>query len=198
MGSRHRQRQTIESTGAATHLIHQYQTLGGGMVKYLSGFCHLNHKGGTPAGQVIGSTDAGKNPINQAYSCLAGRDRAADMSEQNYKSCLAHVSRFTAHIGAGNNQQSSLWIEFQIIGDKGISADFFYDGMPTFLYLNAHFLCQFGALVTQALSSLGQVGQYVYFCNRLGGLHQRSEVCGYQLYKLFVEFFLSFQSTGFR
>ena len=61
---------------------------------------------GSESGVYILNT--GEDTVDRANLNLLRRNVAADVGEQRDKGCLAHIGAFTAHVGAGNDQHSSL------------------------------------------------------------------------------------------
>ena len=55
--------------------------MGRRIVENVGGFCHLNHKGGATAGQVVRCPYAGENPVDGSNFGTVGRDVRADMGE---------------------------------------------------------------------------------------------------------------------
>ena len=74
----------------------------------VGGFGHLDHKGRATARQIVRRTHTGEDTVDRANLNLLRRNVAADVGEQRDKGCLAHIGAFTAHVGAGNDQHSSL------------------------------------------------------------------------------------------
>ena len=80
---------------------------------------HLHHKGGLAGGQVIGGADAGKDPVHDADGGAFCRDKGADLGHEDDQGRLAHVGRFTGHVGAGDDGHPVVAVvQISIIGDK--------------------------------------------------------------------------------
>ena len=116
------QRHAVEGRGAAPDLVHQYQAVGGGVVQDGGGFGHFDHEGRTPGSQVVGGADAREDAVERPEHDAPGRHVAADVGEQGDQGRLPHVGRFTAHVGAGDEQQAAAFGELHVVGDEGLGA----------------------------------------------------------------------------
>ena len=64
--------ETVVGTGSSPDLVEENQGTIGCMVENVRGF-HLDHEGGTPAGEVVAGTDANENSVaNAVRACSAG------------------------------------------------------------------------------------------------------------------------------
>ena len=101
------QRQAVEGGGAAADLVHQHQARRRGVVQDVGGLGHLDHEGRAPAGEVVGGADAREDLVDRRRCARvrAGTKRAA-VREQRDQRDLAHVGRFAAHVGAGDQQHA--------------------------------------------------------------------------------------------
>ena len=97
------QGQAVKGGGATANLVHQHQRIGRGGVQNLRRFQHLQHEGGLRVGQVIGRANAGVDGVNRPQPAGTGGHVAADAGQQHDHRNLAHVGRFAAHVGAGDD-----------------------------------------------------------------------------------------------
>ena len=79
IGCRPGEGQAVKGAGPAADLVHQNQTLGCRIVEDVCGFGHLDHKGRSAAGQIVGSPNTGKDPIDRAYYRRIRRDMAPNV-----------------------------------------------------------------------------------------------------------------------
>ena len=86
------QGQAVIRAGSAADFIQQYQAVAAGIVQDVGGLRHLDHEGGTPAGQVIAGADTGKYAVDRTDDGRPGRHPAAGVSQQDNQRGLAHVS----------------------------------------------------------------------------------------------------------
>ena len=109
-GSSPGQGQAIKGAGATTNLVHQHQTVLGGVVQDVGGFGHFHHEGGAAAGDIVRGTHAGKNPVHGADHCPVGGHETAGVGEQGNQRGLTHIGGFTAHVRAGHHQHAALGV----------------------------------------------------------------------------------------
>ncbi len=107
--------EAIEGGGAAPDLVHQHQAFFGGVVQDVGGLGHLDHEGGTSAGEVVRCADAREDLVDLAQHGGLRGDEAADMREQRDEGDLAHVGGFTAHVGAGDEQRAAGVVERGVV-----------------------------------------------------------------------------------
>ena len=67
------QGQTIVGAGTPANFIRKHQAVGCGVVENVGGFRHLDHEGRAPAGQIVGSADAGEYAVNGSKGCMRRR-----------------------------------------------------------------------------------------------------------------------------
>ena len=109
----------VKGRSAAADLIKNDQAVPGGMLEDLGHLGHLNHKGGLSGSQVVRSTHAGEDRIHNTEMSTGGGHEAADLSHQGDQGVLAHISGFTGHVGAGDEQHAVLVLVQQgVVGDK--------------------------------------------------------------------------------
>jgi len=96
---------TVEGGCPPADLVKDNQAAGGGVAQDIGGFGHLQHEGGLTAGQVVGGTDAGENPVGYADLRPPGRDEAPGLGHEGYQGDLTHEGGFTGHVGTGDDQQ---------------------------------------------------------------------------------------------
>ena len=112
------QRQAVEGGGSPADLVDQHQRAFGGRVDDDGCLGHLHHEGGAAAGQVVGSADAGEDPVDGAHFAGGGRHEAAAPGQNGNEGRLSHVGGLAAHIGAGDDQQPPLRRQLAVVGDE--------------------------------------------------------------------------------
>ena len=192
-GAGPRQRQAVVGAGAAANLVHQHQTAGGGVVEDVGGLGHLHHKGGAAGGEIVRCSDAGEDAVDGADAGAVGGHEGADMSQQHDQCGLAHVGRFTAHVGACDDQHPPLPFQPDGVGDKGIAHHLLHHRMAARLDQDLILIDEGGAAVVKGLGTFGQVGQHVQLCQCGSGLLQIAEVGQQGVEQLFVEALLQRQ-----
>ena len=96
----------VKRRGTAADLVQDDQAAAGGVLQNLRHFGHLDHEGGLPGGEVVRSADAGEDRIHNADMALRRGHKAADLRHQRNEGVLAHVGRFTGHVGAGDDEHA--------------------------------------------------------------------------------------------
>ena len=110
--------QTVESGCATTDFIHQDKRVFCRAVQDGGRFGHLDHESRSAASQIVSCADAGENTVNRSDDNLIGRNEAAYISQQDDQRRLSHVSRFAAHIGAGNQKEFLVIRQLAVVCDK--------------------------------------------------------------------------------
>ena len=95
---------TVKGGSAAADLVQHHKAFGGGIFQDLRYLGHLHHKGGLTGRQVVRRTDASENGIHHTHMAAGSRYKGADLRHQRNQCILAHVRRFTCHVGAGDDQ----------------------------------------------------------------------------------------------
>ena len=116
------QRHAVEGRGAAADFVHQHQAVRRRVVQDRRRLGHLDHEGGTAGSEIVGSADTGEHAVERAEDATVGRHVTADVGEQGDQRDLAHVGRFAAHVGAGDQQQAAVLGEPAVVGDEGFGA----------------------------------------------------------------------------
>src|SRR5699024_8646734 len=110
-----------EGTGASADFIQNQQTFIGGVSENISHLCHFHHESTLSAGQIIGGSHTGENPIHNSDVGFFRRNEASDLGHKHNQRRLAHIGGFSCHIGACNNGDSLLLIvQIGVIGNKHI------------------------------------------------------------------------------
>ena len=94
------------------------------------GFGHLDHESGASSRQIVGCANPRKNAIQRADAGRVCRHKAANPREQGDERHLPHISRFTAHVGAGNQEQALLWGQLAVIGGEALDQAFHHRMPP--------------------------------------------------------------------
>ena len=110
--------QTVKGTGATADLIQDQQRPGGGIPENVGHLVHFHHKGGLPAGQVVGCAHSGENPVADGDVRLLRRYEGADGGHQGDERHLTHIGGFSRHIRTGNDGNPVF-----IVIQQGIVAD---------------------------------------------------------------------------
>ncbi len=195
-GAGPRQREAVVGAGAAANLVHQHQTAGGGVVEDIGGLGHLHHKGGAAGGEIVRRSDAGEDAVDGADAGAVGGHEGADMSQQHDQRGLAHVGRFTAHVGTRDDQHPPLPLQPDGVGDKGVGHHLLHHRMAARFDQDLILINEGRAAVVEGLGPLGQVGQHVQLRQCGGRLLQIAEVGQQSIEQLFVEPFLQRQRLG--
>ena len=116
------ERQAVEGAGAAAHLVHEHQALGGGVVEDVRRLGHFEHEGRAAAGQIVGGADARENAIQGPKDRAPRRHEAADVREDDDERGLAHVGALSAHVRARDDEHAARIIEAQVVGNEGFAA----------------------------------------------------------------------------
>jgi hypothetical protein len=123
-------REPVEGRGAAADLVENHQRARGRLVEDRGGLDHFHHEGGAPAGEVVGRTHAGEQPVHHADAGGFGRHETPHLGQHRDQRVLAKVSGFAAHIGAGDEIDAPAigtalgalgagrWRQVAIIGDE--------------------------------------------------------------------------------
>ena len=178
LGAGARQREAVVGAGAAADLVHQHQTAGRGVVQDVGGFGHLHHEGRAPGGQLVGGADAGKDAVHGADARGAGGHVAAHVGEQHDQRNLAHVGRFAAHVGAGDDEQAPVRVEAQIVWDEGLVQRVFDHGMAARLDLEPRLVGQLRLAPVERQRPFGEAGEHVQRGDGGHGFLQRSQFAG--------------------
>ncbi len=181
------QRQAVEGTGAASDFVHQYQTFIGGVVQDVCRFAHFDHERRAPARQVVAGADAGEDPVDQRQFAAGSRDEAADMGQQHDQRRLAHISRFTAHVRAGDDQHARAVVQRQVVGNERRAQNLFNDRMATLLDAHARFGDKAWAIEVQVQRALRKVAQHVQFGQGRSGILKRRKMADQVFEQCFVE-----------
>ena len=100
-----------------------YQAVGRSPSQDIASLKHLDHEGATATGEVVGGADSGINTIHDGEQRGFGGDEGTDLGEDQDERGLAQISGFATHVGAGDDQHPPLAVEFEVVGDEGVTAD---------------------------------------------------------------------------
>ena len=67
---------------------------------------HLHHKGRLTRGKIVGSADARKDRVAQSDLGIGRGHKAAHLRHQHDQRDLAHIGRFTSHVGTGDDRDT--------------------------------------------------------------------------------------------
>ena len=164
--------ETVEGTGAAPDLIQDDQTVSGGIAKDVGNLCHLYHKSTLAAGQIVGSTDTGKDPVHQSDVCLPGRHKGTNLRHQHDQSRLPHVGGLAGHIRPGDDTDPViLLIQIRVIGHKHIMCDhLLHHRMPALFDPDLSIRRNLRADKIASLCHHGKRCQHIDLANDLGSL----------------------------
>src|SRR5690606_27189872 len=179
------QGQTIIGGGAATNFIHQHQAVGGSTGQNGSCFGHFHHEGRAATGQIIRCTDTGKDAVDLTNTGCACRYKATDAGQQGNQGNLTHISGFTAHIRAGNQQHATLRVHFTMVGREALDAVLHHRVTACF-NPDTSLLGQLGGdpIIVQCVQ--GQGGQGIQFGQGAGAQGQGACIA-LQLVQQFIE-----------
>ena len=91
--------------GSTANLIENNQATFGGLVEDCCGFGHLDHKGRASGMELIRSSDAGKDPVDQANGGTVRRYEATDMGHECNQGNLSDIGALACHVGSGDQEQ---------------------------------------------------------------------------------------------
>ncbi len=146
------------------------------MVQDGGGFGHFDHEGRAPGGEIVGGADAGENAVERTEDAAVSRHVTADVGKQGDQRGLPHISRFTAHVGAGNQQQAAVFGKQTVVGDKGFGAISHFglnDRMTTASYGQPDFRGKFRFAPVALQGGVGEAGQQVKLGDGAGDDLQR-------------------------
>ncbi len=191
------QRQTVEGAGAAPDFIHQHQAFIGGIVQDVGCFAHFHHERRASAGQIVTGADAGEDPVNQRQLAAGGGHEAADMGQQDDQRRLAHVSGFTAHVRAGDDQHACAVVQCQIVGHERRTQHLLDHRVAALFDAHARLGDEARAVEVQVQRALCKVAQYVQLgqCSRC--VLQRRKVADQVFEQRLVKHFLTSQRATF-
>ena len=93
----------VEGRRAAADLVENEQGLGRCLMQDLAHLGHLDHEGRLAAGQVVARADAREDAVDNADARRARGHERADLRHERDERDLAHIGRFTGHVGAGDD-----------------------------------------------------------------------------------------------
>ena len=186
----------VVGRGAAADLVHQHQAVGRAGRENGGGFGHFHHEGGAAARQIVGRADAGEDAVDLADARAGRRHEAAGARQQRDQRDLSHIGRFTAHVGAGDEQHAARRVQPAAVGREA------FDGvldhrMAARVDIDVGLLGQLGRHPVVAARVLGQRGQRVQFGQRRG-VGQRAHVFGQHVQQLLEQPFLARQRAVLR
>ncbi len=157
--------QAVKGGGAAPDFVHQHQAVGRGAVQDLRGLGHLQHECGLGVGQVVGRTDAGVDRVDGPQAATAGGHMAADAGQQHDECHLAHVGRFAAHVGAGDDLQPLLAAQHRVVGDEAgarhLGQPRLDHGVAALANFDARLFGELGGAPVERQRAFGQGAQHV-------------------------------------
>ena len=95
------------------------------------------------------------------------------MGQQDNQCGLAHIGGFATHVGAGNHQHAPLFVQVQVIGDKGCFQHLFNHRVATTTDLDARLLREGGWNQTETVGAFCETDQRVQFGHCCSALLQR-------------------------
>src|SRR5687768_17970754 len=98
--------QAVVGARPAPYLIQENKALPAGAVEDLRGFQHFDHERASAGGEIVGSTDSGKNSVYKAYVRFGGWDEAANLREQDNQRDLPQIGALSSHVRSGQNDQA--------------------------------------------------------------------------------------------
>ena len=119
------ERQAVKRRGAAADFVHQHKAAVGGMTQNEGRLGHLHHEGGTAVGQVVGCADAGLHAVDGTDLGGRGGHEAPGPGEQHNERHTAHIGRFAAHIGTGNDQHPAAVFQAAVVGNVIFNRGFY-------------------------------------------------------------------------
>ena len=109
----------VKGGGAAADLVQHHKTFGGGVFQNFGYLGHLHHKGGLACSKVVRGADAGEDGVHHAHMAAGSRYKGTDLRHQRNEGILTHISGFTRHIGAGDDEAAvSGAVEGGIVGHE--------------------------------------------------------------------------------
>ena len=169
---------TVVGRGTSADLIEDQQALGGRVRNDVGDLVHLHHKGRLTRREIIGSADAGKDRVNKPDLGEGRGHKAAHLRHQHDQRDLAHIGRFTCHIGAGDDRDTVVDIvEQDVIRDEHrVAEQRLHHGMAAVLETNDRVLRDVGAGIAVVRRDIGERYQYIERGDRLGGAFDTVEV----------------------
>ncbi|CPK13785.1 Uncharacterised protein [Bordetella pertussis] len=191
------QRQAVVGGRAAADFVHQHQA--GRRAGRQDGgrLGHLHHEGGASAGQVVGRADAGEDAVEPADARAGGRHEAAGARQQGDQGHLAHIGRFTAHVGAGDQQHAAGLVQATAVGREAFDGALDH-GMAACLDVDLGAVDQFGGDPVVTPGMFGQRGQRVQFGQGARALGQGPHILRQRVEQLLVQPFFAGQRTVLR
>lgn len=162
------ERQPVERARAAPDLVHQHEARACRIVQDPGRFGHFDHERRVSARQVVGRPDAREYAIHRADDRGLGRHEAADMRQDDDERRLAHVSRLAAHVRAGDDEQSAVFVEREIVRHERLGRRLLDADMPPGAVLDPRFVDECGPRETECRGALGEVRQRVDFRDARG------------------------------
>src|SRR5690606_7579521 len=98
-------REAIKGCRAPADLIENDKGPARGAIEDGGGLDHFDHEGRAAMGDIVGSADAGKQPVDDADMGAVGGYETAHLREDGDQCILAEEGRLTAHIGAGHEPE---------------------------------------------------------------------------------------------
>ena len=140
---------TVKGRGTATYFVVNNQALLGCIFENIRNLVHFQHKGGLSRCKVVGCAYACEDLVHNANACLGSGNKRTDLRHDRNESHLAHICRFTRHVGARDEHQAVfVGIKVSIVGHEiGILNELLNNGVATILNDDLVALCDFGAHV---------------------------------------------------
>ena len=176
----------VERRGAAADFVQQHQAIRCRIVQNIRRLGHLDHESRATTGEIIRRTDARENPIDRADARTVRRDETAAIGKQHDQRRLAHVSGFTAHVRAGDEQHLPRGRERRVIVDEVIDG-FLNNGMAARPNIYAALVGESRRDIVQRDGAFGQRTQHINFSDGARGALQGADVRQQLLQLYFVQ-----------
>ncbi len=105
---------------SAADLVQNDQGSIRGVVQNRGSLCHLDPEGALARTQVISSANAGEDPIEDRKLRRFRRNETAYLRHHRDHRCLAQIGRFACHIRPGQDDESMVFIQMQVVGYEKI------------------------------------------------------------------------------
>jgi len=156
-------RQAVVGAGAAADFVEDQQASGCRLAEDLTDFIHLDHEGRLAGSKVIRGADPGEKLVHDADDRFASRHMTADLGQDDDQGDLAHIGRFTGHVGAREDHESTrVQVHLKIVGHESAGFQHLLDDRVTAIPdLQCAGVVERRAAVIFTVGQFGEAGSHV-------------------------------------